>query len=485
MKNENDESFVSSGYVTAMDYLTVQSQRIDSVCNQLSFQSDASLQSINSASVAYVPVNSERMVYPHINNENTAYVPIRSADIIYGSSDPVNSAFVPVKNGGIAYVARNNFTAMSQPNLITAVGSVQKQFNTFNSIQGYLPDLAHLTTASPIIGYAREAIFAITELSRPSTLAGLATSVENNLSPWYSENIAGSSFISRSSYELEGVLETSKYVGSILGQHSLSALSVQSGIVKATEYSLYAEKSVFPVTNANIGGKIYLENETRGYLASSFIDLSQGYSSLIKSYEYNPLSYTQIDPSISRMAQAEYFSSANLLEAISVDEDITVEEELLKTEIQYENEILLNKYLPKLDPGLYKMWQGAIESYHSNNTDKVRHFSASLRELFTHFIHILAPDKEIKKWSTDSQFYYAGRPTRKARLLFICRNINNDPFNTFVKLDVDTTNSFIDIFQKGTHAIDPNFTPNQLVTIKSKAESILKFLLEIHFKTNI
>jgi hypothetical protein len=144
MKNENDESFVSSGYVTAMDYLTVQSQRIDSVCNQLSFQSDASLQSINSASVAYVPVNSERMVYPHINNENTAYVPIRSADIIYGSSDPVNSAFVPVKNGGIAYVARNNFTAMSQPNLITAVGSVQKQFNTFNSIQGYLPDLAHL-----------------------------------------------------------------------------------------------------------------------------------------------------------------------------------------------------------------------------------------------------------------------------------------------------------------------------------------------------
>ena len=77
-----------------------------------------------------------------------------------------------------------------------------------------------------------------------------------------------------------------------------------------------------------------------------------------------------------------------------------------------------------------------------------------------------------------------GRPTRKARLLFICRNINNASFTTFVKKDVEATIAFIDIFQKGTHDIDPVFSPNHLMTIKSKAESTLKFLLEIHFNAN-
>ena len=107
------------------------------------------------------------------------------------------------------------------------------------------------------------------------------------------------------------------------------------------------------------------------------------------------------------------------------------------------------------------MWKGAIEAFHSDNSDKVRHFSISIRELYTHLIYNLAPDEDIKKWTSDKGNYDdKGRPTRRARLLFICRNINNKPFNSFVKKDVDATLAFIDIFQKGTHGIDPVFSPN-------------------------
>jgi len=145
----------------------------------------------------------------------------------------------------------------------------------------------------------------------------------------------------------------------------------------------------------------------------------------------------------------------------------------------------IQSYLPKVDVRLFKMWKGAIEAYYSYNSDKVRHFSTSIRELFTHLIHILAPDVAIKRWTADPAHYYEGRPTRKARLLFICRNLNNASFTTFVKKDVEATIAFIDVFQKGTHDIDPVFSENHLLAIKSKAENTLKFLLEIHFNASI
>lgn len=372
-----------------------------------------------------------------------------------------------------------------QPSILTAVSGIQKHLSAFSAIQSYLPNVDDLVISSPLIDLSRQATIAISSLTNPSVMTNLADSIATNYQPWYEANIAKSSFLSSTAYSTLNLVDKSKNLATIIGIQNLSALSLQSSIIRATELSMFAEKSLYAVTTQNLGSRISLAKDPKIYLTSSFLSLSDSYSTLLKSYESNPLSYTQISPSISKIAPLEYFSTANLLEAISVDEDISPEEELLKIEIQYENEILLSSHLPRIDKGLYKMWMGAIEAYNSNNTDRVRHFSTSIRELYTHLIHILAPDEAIKKWSTDLTHYYEGRPTRKARLLYICRNINNGPFNAFVKKDVDATIAFIDIFQKGTHDIDPVFSPNHLVTIKSKAENTLKFLLEIHFNTNI
>lgn len=375
-------------------------------------------------------------------------------------------------------------SAAYQPSILTAVTGVQSHLSAFSSIKSYLPKVDHLVSVSPLMDLSRQATIAISGLTTPSIMTGLAASVATNYQPWYDANIAKSSILSATAYSTLNLVDTSKNLATIIGTQNLSALSIQSSIVKATEFSLFAEKSLYAITTENLGSRIALATEPKNYLTSSFLGLSDSYSTLLKSFETNPLSYTQISPSISRIAPLEYFSTANLLEAISVDEDITPEEELLKNEIQYENEILLSSHLPRIDAGLYKMWKGAIEAYNSNNSDRVRHFSTSIRELYTHLFHILAPDDAIKKCTSDPTHYHEGRPTRKARLLFICRNINNDPFNAFVKKDVDATIAFIDIFQKGTHDIDPVFSPNHLVIIKSKAENTLKFLLEIHFTTN-
>ena len=402
----------------------------------------------------------------------------------------------------------NLFTSPTyQPSIITAVKGVQNHMAAFSTLQSLLPKVDHLITSSPIMNYSRQATLAVSALSAPTTITGLVNTVGTNYKPWYEENIAKSSILSAtassialntSAQSVLGTIGTSSTsalatIGSFdigkclinaIGVNSVSTFAIQSGIVKATEYSMFAEKSLYGVTNANIGSRLTLDPEAKEYLTSSFIGLSGSYSALLKSFESRPTSYAQISPAITRIAPMEYFSSANLLEAISVEEDITAEEELLKNELQYENEIQLSTHLPKIDAGLYKMWKGAVEAFHSNNSDKVRHFSTSIRELYTHLICKLAPNDAIKKWSSDPIHYHEGRPTRRARLLFICRNINSDPFNSFVHKDVDATIAFIDIFQKGTHDIDPLFSPAHLVTIKSKAESTLKFLLEIHFATN-
>ena len=54
----------------------------------------------------------------------------------------------------------------------------------------------------------------------------------------------------------------------------------------------------------------------------------------------------------------------------------------------------------------------------------------------------------------------------------------------FVEKDIHATIEFIDIFQDGTHSIESGITPQQLIAIKSKAETTLKFLLEIEFSAN-
>lgn len=371
-----------------------------------------------------------------------------------------------------------------QPNIISAVNSLQSQLSVFDKITTYLPDISKIVATSPMLDLSRQATIALSGLSTTNKLGDAIKLVSENYKPWYEETIAKSSILSTTAFNSVNIANLSTNISTVLGIERLSSLSLQTNLIRSTELSILAEKSLLSVNLDNIGSRIGLALEGKQYLTTTITDLSTSYSTLFRSFEQNPISYASLSPSLSKITPIEYFSTTNLLEAISVEEDITPEEELIKNEIQYENKISLENYLPKIDPGLYKMWKGAIEAYHSNNTDKVRHFATSIRELFTHIIHKLAPDDNIKKWTTEASMYHEGRPTRKARFLYICRNINNDPFNQFVKKDVDAMIAFIDIFQKGTHDIDPAFSPNHLITIKSKAETTLKFLLEIQFSTN-
>lgn len=373
-------------------------------------------------------------------------------------------------------------TPIYAPSILNAFEGIQDKLASFNNFESTLPSFGIMD--SQIAAVSRSATLAYTGLSNlgfVNNLAALATPKYEN---WYKNKLIGSGLIDGPIFSNLNVLDANSSVSRMIESQKLAALSLQSSLGKATEYALFTEKSLSNFPWADLGSRINLEVSVRDTLGSSFVSLFENYTDLLKSFDELPSSYLDLGPLVAKQVPVEIYTGANLLELISGEEEITTEEELIKNEILFENEYSLNTYLPKLDPGLLKMWQGAIESFHSNNSDRTRHFTTSLRELFTHVIHILAPNDKIIGWTNNSIFYNNGQPTRRARLKYICRNIDTKPFDDFVEKDIQATIELITIFQGGTHSIDSKFNESQMIALKSKAESSLKFLLEIEYGIN-
>lgn len=373
-----------------------------------------------------------------------------------------------------------------KPSLFSAITDFTQRFSSLSTIDKLLPTVDTFAKVSPMFDVSRQATLSVSHLAAPSSINSIASIVANNYKPWYEETILKSPLSALVTSQLTQfeVGKAATSINNLLNTDVLSQFSVQSSIAKMTELSVFAEKSLVSFPWDNLGSKVNITDPTKDLISSNFLGVSKHYSSLLKSFEENPISFTKISPTLTKSAPIEYFTGANLLEAISADEEQIAEEEIIKNEILLENESSLTSYLSRLDTGLTKMWHGANAALSSSNPDKVRHFSVSIRELFTHVIHILAPDEQIKKWSNDSFLYDKGKPTRKARLLFICRNISNDPLTKFVEKDVSATVEFLGLFQEGTHTITASFSEHQLIALKARAESTLRFLLEIDLKTS-
>ena len=269
-----------------------------------------------------------------------------------------------------------------------------------------------------------------------------------------------------------------------LGPINFTNFGIESDLLKAIQLSSLTGRTLDKFGIADIGKLINMPKKDRNTIEKASMGIFNGYSNLVESFSTNPKSFTELEPSISRIAPITVYNTSNFLESISILEEFDEEKFKVVEEIEYENEFSLSSHLPLLDKGLNNMWKGAVEALKSSNSDKNRHFIISIRELFTHVFHILAPNDDIKMWSTSEANYVDGKPTRKARLKYIMRDVSNKPIEKFFEKDYEATLAFIDILQQGTHSIESKFELNQLKAIKAKAETTLRFLLEIQFNIN-
>lgn len=185
-------------------------------------------------------------------------------------------------------------------------------------------------------------------------------------------------------------------------------------------------------------------------------------------------------PPLDIASHADFLSSL-----IHQEDEQSAEEDEHEAETQFLLEELRRRVHDQLEPRLErlnadfpKMWTGGAEALRGENPDRVRHFSISTRELITQVLHSLAPDERIREWSSESAHYDKGRPTRRARILYICREISAAPYADLVDDVVRGALAKMALLQKGTHGVNPSIAERQAAALQLSIGGDLLLLIE-------
>ena len=163
------------------------------------------------------------------------------------------------------------------------------------------------------------------------------------------------------------------------------------------------------------------------------------------------------------------------------------DEEDAETEIQLVAEAELETsgciaLLQQVEPGLARPYIGARDALNGNNADRARHILSSLRELWNHLLRRLAPDDLVTAWilgvPNQKDLLHEGKPTRRARVLYVCRELNNDPLTDFLMHDTRALLKLIELFNR-VHELETELTDEQLRALLLKTDSWLMYILKI------
>jgi hypothetical protein len=257
-------------------------------------------------------------------------------------------------------------------------------------------------------------------------------------------------------------------------------LSSQLGQI--TQTSLLAQNVLAGIEIRQIGNAFHLADEIKASFSNNFIDFSSSYKDLFQSFEIPEIGLLMLPPSIAKFPTNEFFNGVDLIET-TVDEES--EDEYVEERIVVRNDLRLSTNdsviyrLREVNPDWINMLEGAKQAFNSTNPDKTRHCITSLRELVREIMHYLSPDNEIRGWSESPQDFSNNRPTRKARLRFISRNINHGAFTEFVEKDIEAMIAAINIFQAGTHVANSRLTEPQISALITRVEGIILFLFSM------
>ena len=261
-------------------------------------------------------------------------------------------------------------------------------------------------------------------------------------------------------------------------------LSLSAICLNNSQLALDTQVALTSIKWARIGEGLGADILDRTKIQNNLLGLSDSYSRLLIGNEGTPAGLATLPSSVAVFPSAEYYYDVNVIGQITSPWEFQVQEDVVGAHGIPEGELLsiqegLLAELEKMGGGLAAMLRGAVYSLSSHNPDRVRHFSISMRELFTQVLHKLAPDEKISKWSTNESDYYNGKPTRPTRIRYICREINQAPLELFVKSDVKSISELLNLFQKGTHAPEPTYTDRQLNAMHVRMENTIRFLIEI------
>ena len=219
-------------------------------------------------------------------------------------------------------------------------------------------------------------------------------------------------------------------------------------------------------------------------LGSSIAHVAASYGGLAESLrEISDI--TRLPAFVLPGATREIYTTSFALETLRPWDDR--DEDEAETEIQLVAEAELETsgciaLLQQVDPGLARPYIGARDALYGNNADRARHILSSLRELWNHLLRRLAPDDLVAAWipgvSNQKDLLHEGKPTRRARVLYVCRELNNDPLTDFLIHDTRALVKLIELFNR-VHELETELTDEQLRAILLRTDSWLMYILQI------
>lgn len=243
--------------------------------------------------------------------------------------------------------------------------------------------------------------------------------------------------------------------------------------------SLSALSKTMKLDSYRIGAAIQATDSFAQSLHSGLDKLTASYDRLFDFIGSKTFSIAEFAPVVTQRPPLEIFREADVLEEITIPEDEQIPLDEREIALMPE-ERPLDDWLQQLDPNLRHLLHGARSAIRESNPELARHVTTSLRELFTYVLHRLAPDDGVRTWTNANDLYHNGRPTRRARLLYINRGINVDPLSDFVNTDIDSALTLIDALNAGTHALTSRLTDRQLRAMVDRIESLLLFLFRLN-----
>ncbi len=256
-------------------------------------------------------------------------------------------------------------------------------------------------------------------------------------------------------------------IAAIASQPSVTNLLSSLDTTRLLHTSLSSQYRLLSLEAVSFGRRIDASALFANDLTLQFAKLTRSYRELVDWIPAIPEAHV---PFVATHAPIEYSLELEVLEQISVADG---EDEAVAELPSVDDE------LAAFDAKLLILINGARQSLKSDNPDRTRHVTTSVRELFTHILHRLAPDDEIKAWSTEGDHYHDSRPTRRARLLYICRKFSCDPLTKFVEDDVKAALTMVDSLNAGTHVVESKLTTSQLEAIVYRMECLALFLLKV------
>jgi hypothetical protein len=407
----------------------------------------------------------------------------------------VMAAFIPVSERINSFNDKSVSGALNALNAFRPISERLQQLSirdrsftaTLGVFERYRPTSERLTlsalSSAPFEGLMKN-YRSINPLKTASGFSRIASSLDGLIGIKRNETLAHS-LLQDVNFRKLGIIDLAQQLISKSAFEKTHMTGVGSALKSTTFLTGLAQSNLGKFNWGDLGHRASISQSLIGRTQSNFLALSSGYSEVLRSINLKP-NWIYDAPEVAKLPALNYYATSKLLKIVSIEEEETQEVTSDDSLIAEESQDAIDRYLPQLAPGLKDMWFGALEALSSDNRDKIRHFITSLRELYNHVLHILAPDCMVDAWDKERQYYFDGRPTRRGRFLYICRNIegSESEYSKLLKLEIDSTLSLITLFQGGTHAIKSNFKENELQFIRIKSENALRTFLQIEFDFN-